>query len=63
MSFSDKRLLGPEYIKRFKGNLDEIWERMDVDKNMMLDKSEARCFVEELQTIVDHEKSGSYDPQ
>ena len=61
-SFSDKALLGPNYLKRFNGNLDEIWDRVDVDGNKMLDKAETKNFIEELQKIVNPEMSGSYEP-
>lgn len=37
VGFSDKTRLGPDYLKRFNGDLDEIWARVDNDGNMLLD--------------------------
>ena len=62
-SFSDKALLGEHYVKRFNGNLDEIWDRLDVDKNKMFDKEETKKFIAELQLCVNPEMSGTYDPE
>ena len=61
-SFSDKALLGPNYIKRFNGNLDEIWDRLDLDKNKMFDKAETKNFMAELQLCVNPDMSGNFDP-
>jgi hypothetical protein len=62
MSFSDPALLGAEYLKRFKGNIDQIWEKCDVGKHKMLDKKETKGFLEELQKIVNSDVSGHFDP-
>ena len=61
-SFSDKNLLGEKYVKRFNGNLDEIWDKVDVDNNKMLDKAETLNFIAEIQKIVNPEMCGAYDP-
>lgn len=61
VSFADKSRLGPEYVKKFNGDLDELWKKVDNDGNMLLDKNEAKKFMEELGDIVKPEEKGIYD--
>ena len=54
-------MLGPDYVKRFNGNLDELWNKVDTNKDTYLDKVEAKKFMEELGKIVKPEEKGTYN--
>ena len=59
LSFSDKMRLGPEYLKRFKVDLDELWTSVDTNGDNFLDKTEARNFMEKLGQNVKPEDKGT----
>jgi len=37
------------YLSNFKCSVDELWDEKDVDKNGVLDKTEALTFLQTLQ--------------
>lgn len=53
-----------DYKNKFSKDLDEVWDKYDDDANNLLDKSEAKPFVEEICTLlIDKERAKNYDPE
>lgn len=51
-----------EYSKKFTKPIDEIWDKYDDDKNNLLDKEEAKPFMDEIATIIEEGREKNYDP-
>jgi len=52
-------LLG-DYTKHIKGDVDELWEQKDADKNGYLDREEAKKFLNALSGIMEPERAANY---
>ena len=52
------------YANNFSASIDEIWDKHDIDKNNMLDKEEAKPFLDEIATVmIDEQRCNRYDTQ
>lgn len=48
------------YAQLFSMDVDELWHRCDVDNNNILDRAEAKVFMQDLQKIMTSERAKNY---
>ena len=52
----------PTYADKFKENLDDVWKKHDQGEKNMLDRDEAKKFVEEISKLmIDKDRAKNFD--
>ena len=49
------------YNVAFSQPLDDVWEEFDIDKNGILDREEAKCFVDKIACVIQKDRAHNYD--
>jgi Ca2+-binding EF-hand superfamily protein len=53
--------LGSYATDNITGNIDELWDTSDADKNGMLDKEECKIFLSKVKEMMKEERANNYD--
>jgi hypothetical protein len=53
--------LGQYATDNITGDIDELWDNSDADKNGMLDKEECKVFLAKVKDLMNEDRAKNYD--